>query len=263
MKDIHAKVWATTRYPIDYGEIPESTITYEPYHIDPLALVPPSSITEGVLTTEEGIRRYPSITRILKATDKEGAIALAKWRARVGKVAAAGITAKAASAGTNWHAFAEKFLIKEPFGWKYFTEPRAAWQAATLAAVLNANFESVIASEIDVASHQLKLMGRLDVAGKLKDGRLAVLDFKTGARLKDGNRLAKAAIQCAFYAQALAEHLSFGDIGTVVVVQILPDAIYWQESDASYWNAYLRKSLVEYNKLGINTMERYDELRAE
>ena len=57
---------------------------------------------------KDGIR-MGSITTILKETDREGELALKKWRRRIGEDAAMFISDEAAETGTRWHNFCEKF----------------------------------------------------------------------------------------------------------------------------------------------------------
>jgi len=248
-KDPDEHIWKTTRYQLGPSNIPKSTIRYEPVTLlEDFSTVSTETSPDGNRLYTLGNHKYPSITTVLKATDKEGAIALSNWRRRMGTEVASKITAKASFTGSTWHEFAEKWVTNVPFDWRYFIVPNSARQGAALASTLNSKIESVIASETPIMSHRLKVAGRMDIGAQLLDGRLCILDFKTGRKLKKANRLRQAAKQCCFYAQALTEQLPFGSVDTVVIVQILPDAIYWQESPVSYWVPMLEESIAEYSK---------------
>lgn len=104
-------IWKTTVYDKQIKlQIPKSTIKYEP-------VVLPEYFNRAYTENTDGSRyyvinenRYPSITTVIKATDKEGSKALAKWRSEVGHDKAQKISVDAANAGTKWHTFCEKYL---------------------------------------------------------------------------------------------------------------------------------------------------------
>jgi genome maintenance exonuclease 1 len=233
-------VWNEQQFPITsytaHG-VPACTITYTP-----LTLSLP--ITE---TLHDGKRWYlydgqlfPSISNLISATDDEGRKSLQQWRQRVGHAAATSITEKAASRGTRWHKFCEYFVTRQQIGWSLFEEPEDVAYGAHIATVLNTQLRAVVASETRVASTAYGIAGRMDMAVELQDGRHAILDFKTGKKRKSGNRLDNYAIQGTFYADALTEHWGRGPIDTVVIAQLLPDRILWQETEVAQWRESLR-----------------------
>ena len=103
-----------------------------------------------------------------------------------------------------------------------------------------------MASETRVISKQYGIAGRMDMAVQLNDGRYAILDFKTGKKRKSGNRLDNYALQCTFYADALTEHWSYGIIDTIVIAQLLPDGIIWQETQPVLWRESLQSRVVAF-----------------
>lgn len=249
-KDPFAKYWQTEQFTKGGSILPVVTAKYEPVEL-PKFLAESSSETtkDGARTYTINNVAYPSITTVLKATDTEGRIMLSKWRNKLGNEAAAKVTKAAAFKGVRWHEFAEKYLKGEKFDWRYFVEPRSLNSGCQLANALNEKIESVLATEVSVYSDAYGVAGRMDVGVRLKDGRLAIMDFKSGSKIKKANRLRQAGVQCTFYADALTEHLPFGSIDTVVVVQILPDSVLWQESKAKDWRPYLLDSIDRYAKL--------------
>lgn len=240
-----ASVWHTTTLPLTTctSRIPASTVAYTPMSI-------PLQLQE---TTRGGKRwyvyqgeYYPSITTMLSATDDEGNTALRAWRKAVGQEAATRITQTAAKRGTQWHAFCEQFLTGQPYAWQSLTEPNDISYAALVGQTLNTYIKSVVASETRVVSTTYGLAGRLDVGVQLHDGRYAIVDFKTGKKPKTGNRLQNYGIQATFYADALTEHWKGGIIDTVVIGQLLPDRILWQEAPAAAFRQLLQDRITKF-----------------
>lgn len=245
----HDKAWNTHKF-TDHGTLIEpSRIEYSPLVLPAMPADIPTTMEDEIRYYHVDGQLYPSITSVLRSTDHEGRIALAAWRKKIGHEAAAAITTAASSGGTSWHTFAEKYLKHEPTGWGYISTPDSVRQAFQLSSVLNANVKRTIASELSVYSKKYGVAGRLDAGIEITDGRLAILDFKTGKKPKTGNRLAQAGIQCAFYADALTELMDFDRIDTVVVVQILPTAVYWQTSEVAYWRPILLEKIEEFKRL--------------
>lgn len=220
--------------------IPPCTIDYTPCTLS-------LPITE---TTHDGKRwylyenhLYPSISNLISATDTEGKKSLQQWRQRIGTSAAAAITQKAAANGTRWHKFCEYFVTRHEMGWSLFDDSTDVAYGAHIATVLNTQLRAVVASETRVVSTQYGIAGRMDMAVQLQDGRYAILDFKTGKKRKSGNRLDNYALQCTFYADALTEHWSHGTIDTIVIAQLLPDRIVWQETQPALWRSALRERI--------------------
>lgn len=240
--------WSSTSYPIisPAAAIPSSQIVYSP-------LTLPITVQE---TTKDGQRwytldgqYYPSITTLLTATDTEGAAALAKWRQSVGHARAAEVTTRAAQRGVQWHTFCEQFVMGETPHWSLLSNPTDVAYAASVATVLNRQIAMVFASETRIASSTYGVAGRMDLAVLLRDGRRAILDFKTGKKLKSGNRLNNYAMQATFYADALTEHVPSRIIDTIVIAQLLPDRIVWQESSPALWRDALKTRITEYATL--------------
>lgn len=240
-------MWSNTVFRVPAGHmssIPPSRVDYVP-----LACLIPRAVTEvmrdGRRWYQYDGHLYPSISTLLSATDNEGQRSLKEWRKRVGTTKAAEITRTAAARGTRWHTFCEKFILREAIAWTVFTEPTDATYAAHVATILNQQIARVIATETRVVSTRYGVAGRLDMAVELPDGRAAILDFKTGSKQKHGNRLQNYALQATFYADALSEQRDV-PIETIVIAQLLPDAIVWQESHVSHWRSALQSRIASY-----------------
>lgn len=188
---------------------------------------------------------YPSITTLISETDTEGKQALKEWRRRIGHEESAAVTQRAAQHGTRWHNFCEAYLTGRPY-WQFLTDPKDTAVAATLTTLLNARIRTILVSESRVVSTTLGVAGRMDICAELTDGRLAILDFKTGKKPKTGNRLTNYGLQAAFYATALTEHLNRGILQDIVIVQICPQVIVWQESLASRFLPLLEDRIAQF-----------------
>lgn len=237
--------WSSVTYRIDttVNRIPASTIDYTPLTI-------PCHVEEVM---KEGKRwylsngvYYPSITTLISATDREGTKALNTWRRSVGHTQASHITRQAAARGIQWHTFCEQFVSGQTPHWSLLTNPSDLSYASNVGQVLNTRIFAVLASETRVVSALYGVAGRMDLCVLLQDGRRAILDFKTGKKEKTGNRLVNYAMQATFYADALTEQVSSTTIDTIVIVQLLPDKIVWQESSPVLWRNVLRERITDY-----------------
>lgn len=234
--------WVSTTYPLlNTSQIPPRQVAFDPQ-------TPTYTLSEEYVDgkrwyVREG-RPYPSITTMLSATDTEGQAALKKWRNSVGADKAQSISKAAADHGTNWHNFCEMYLSGQSY-WPYLRNPGDDRYAATVASVLNANIARILFSESRVTSTRYEVAGRMDLGVELRDGRLAIVDFKTGRKQKYGNRLTGYALQTTFYADAMAEILNT-PVESIVIVQLLPDKIVWQESHTSLWSALLTERVATF-----------------
>lgn len=221
---------------------------------DPVSLPPEVSNMDTVKLNETrfyklGDEFFPSITSVLKATDLEGQKGLARWRKAIGEEKAAAITNAASARGTRWHKFCELYLMGQVPGWSYVTTPEDRRMAIHITHMLNENVKRVLANEVSVVSRRYGIAGRLDLAAELSNGKCAIIDFKTGKKKKTGNRLDQAALQGAFYADALTESLPMGIIDTVVVAQLTPSSLYWQETPAAEWREKLQAKIAQYAEI--------------
>lgn len=240
--------WMTTVYDVPRPslfegniDIPASTIQFQP-------IQSPIVLSETTLNgkrwyTSDG-EHYPSITTLIGATDVEGKLALEGWKSAIGEEAATNITKRAADRGIKWHKYCELYVQGLPV-WQTLTDPGDMVYGYTLAQVLNCNVKRVFASETRVLSTKYGIAGRLDLGVDLHSGRHAILDFKTGRKAKEGNRLNNYALQSTFYADAVKECLWI-PVETIVVMQLLPKQILWQESGPVIWRSALRDRVKQY-----------------
>lgn len=239
--------WQTTSISLTQSSsLPSSTIEYEPVLL-------PLSVTESTVDGKRWYvyngQYYPSITTMISTTDDEGNKALKQWRTSVGHDTAHRITQAAAKRGTQWHTFCEQYVSRQPIAWANLTEPNDISYASLIGQTLNDRIDSVLASETRVVSTSLGLAGRLDMAIRLRDGRYAILDFKTGKKPKTGNRLLNYALQATFYADALTEHWNNGIISSIVIVQLLPERILWQETEVAPYRPLLHERIAKFAEI--------------
>lgn len=229
-----------TLSPIEFVPVAEQTILTESY------------AAGGRWYHDSNGNSYPSITTVLRATDHEGRRALSEWRNNVGAEAAQNITSRAATLGTVWHKFCEDYVQGHPT-WTAFETPGSAAYGRLVASVLHSKIRRVLASETRIVSTALGVAGRIDMCVELRDGRIVVLDFKTGKKVKSGNRLLSAALQTSFYATAMSELLGVPVTDVAVAQLIYPSAVVWQESRAELWRPELIRRIEEFAESHVST----------
>lgn len=236
-------LWKCLEYPYwTAPAIPTPTMTYAPVA---MATVLTETYQDGKRWYTDGAALYPSITTVLSATDDEGRESLRKWRKRIGQDAATRVTQTAAAHGTKWHDFCEAYLTGQPI-WSHLAHPQDHHMAAAIATMLNTHIKTVLIAESRVVSHEYGVAGRMDICAELTDGRIAVLDFKTGKKPKTGNRLENYGLQATFYASALTECMGRGVIDTIVIAQLCPLMLVWQESSTDHFKILLRERVTKF-----------------
>jgi hypothetical protein len=148
---------------------------------------------------------YVRVTAICNVLNKPF---LAQWRGRVGNVEADRIARESSAFGTRLHEALQAFA----------TNPTAGGWAANLAPDLEphaeaflgwwwSNVERVIAAEKLLVSRHFGYAGTTDLVAVLKDGHVAVVDWKSSKAWPRGNPQPDPSwrIQTAAYAEALQE----------------------------------------------------------
>ncbi len=121
---------------------------------------------------------YPSVTTVVGLKTKEQ---IKLWRKRVGEEKANRITTAAAKRGTTFHQLVEDYLRKE----KEYIEFDNIIQEGMFKSVRPVLDEIVpIALEAPLYSKSLKMAGRVDCIGMF-NGALAIIDFKSSAKMKE------------------------------------------------------------------------------
>lgn len=144
---------------------------------------------------------YPSITTILgTASDHSG---LDKWRADIGEEKAELISRRATTKGTAVHEMAEYYLKNELKDIsKYDFVARESF--LRLKPLLDIHISDIVAQEVPLYSHRLKIAGRVDLIAHF-DGILSIIDFKTANRSKEKEWIKNYFIQETAYAAMFFE----------------------------------------------------------
>ena len=148
-------------------------------------------------STPDGTR-YPSITTVLSILSEE---AIAAWRKRVGEETANKVSTMAARRGTQFHQHVEDYLRKE----KEFIEFENILQEGMFRAIRPILDEIVpLALEAPMYSTNLKMAGRVDCVGMF-EGNLAIIDFKSSAKMKEAHMAEPWFLQMTAYAIMVEE----------------------------------------------------------
>lgn len=160
-------------------------------------------------TTPDG-KRYPSITTVLSQHTKDG---IDEWKARVGEAEATKIGKLAAAQGTRFHDITEKYLNNafDPSSLSMFD--RELFLSAR--PVLD-NIDDILAQEVALYSHHLRLAGRVDCIGKYRRTP-SIIDFKTSKRAKPKEYVEHYFMQAAGYA-VMFEELTGIPISNLVII---------------------------------------------
>ena len=146
--------------------------------------------------------KYPSITTVISNNSKKQK-SLAKWRARVGKDKAQGISTRPATRGTRYHKLVEDYLNNILDKTKYKDMPLPWFMFNTSQKVLD-RINNIYLQEAALYSDVLKIAGRVDCIAEF-DGVLSIIDFKTSAKQKPENYLLDYYVQECGYACMLQE----------------------------------------------------------
>lgn len=151
-------------------------------------------------TLEKGPRlyrgAYPSVTTVLGVIQKRY---FEDWTRKVGVLEARRVAQEAAAFGTQVHTVARSIAIDE--GLVLGVEPEMLPYATAVEEFLSEHVVEVLETELELISPRLRFGGTLDLYCRMKDGSLAVIDWKTTASLTREHGL-----QTAGYAMLLRDH---------------------------------------------------------
>ena len=146
--------------------------------------------------------KYPSITTVISNNSKKQA-GLAKWRARVGKEKAQGISTRSATRGTRYHKLVEDYINNELDKTKYKDMPLPWFMFNGSQKTLD-RINNIYLQEAALYSDTLEIAGRVDCIAEF-DGELSIIDFKTSATKKKEAYLYDYYVQECGYACMLQE----------------------------------------------------------
>ena len=146
--------------------------------------------------------KYPSITTVISNNSKKQK-SLAKWRARVGKEKAQGISTRSATRGTRYHKLVEDYINNELDKTKYKDMPLPWFMFNGSQKTLD-RINNIYLQEAALYSDTLEIAGRVDCIAEF-DGELSIIDFKTSATKKKEAYLYDYYVQECGYACMLQE----------------------------------------------------------
>lgn len=134
----------------------------------------------------KGGKRYPSVTEILGRMHKEY---YSKWRRKIGESQADAIMDNAAAFGVSVHKVAEMVARDKT----RYVLPHMEPFAEAIQAFFDEHVEKVLGTEMELISEEYIFGGTCDLWCLLKDGRHAVVDWKTTRQLTREHGLQVAA----------------------------------------------------------------------
>jgi hypothetical protein len=145
------------------------------------------------------VKWYPSVTRIIKATSPTPA-GLIAWYAKHGVEGANQLRDEAADRGTQMHILFERYMAGQTIE---ITGLSAFHSKALMSfdAFFRKDVAEVYAVEMLLYSDRHEFAGTCDLVCKLNNGKIAIVDFKSGSSVYDDY-----AVQLEMYRLAWNEH---------------------------------------------------------
>ena len=185
-------------------------------------------------------RAYPSITTVTGLHSKAAIIA---WRKKVGEAEANRISNRAATRGTRIHTLCESYLRGES------AEPDIFDQEVYRSLIPHLDkINNIHALEDPLYSDHLEVAGTVDCIAEY-DGKLAVIDFKTSARVKTRDNIYGYFMQTSAYAVAFEERTGI-PVGKLVIIMGVDDnepLIFEEKRDD--WIGEFKKLRQDYKRI--------------
>lgn len=185
--------------------------------------------------------KYPSVTTVLSAHNKDAIIA---WRKRVGNEEANRISVAATRRGTKIHSIIESYLKNED---RPIENNLDLNRFISLEPYLE-NIDNIHVQERALYSDHLRLAGTVDCIAEY-DGRLSVIDFKTASKAKKKEWILSYFMQCAAYAIMYEERTKRPITNLVVMISVEDDApqIFFEKRDNWVKDLLYYRDLYEQN----------------
>lgn len=186
--------------------------------------------------------KYPSVTTVLSAHNKDAIIA---WRKRVGNEEANRISVAATRRGTKIHSIIESYLKNED---RPIENNLDLNRFISLEPYLE-NIDNIHVQERALYSDHLRLAGTVDCIAEY-DGRLSVIDFKTASKAKKKEWIHSYFMQCAAYAIMYEERTKRPITNLVVMISVEDDApqIFFEKRDNWVKDLLYYRDLYERNQ---------------
>lgn len=189
--------------------------------------------------------KYPSVTRILSATeDRSG---LDAWIARVGEAEAARISKESTEFGNSLHDRIERYFLHPDIPLEELPPGRLSFTYDALQSKLSQKDIVPVGIEIPLQSHILQVQGRADFIGYI-NGELHIVDWKTSKKMKERKWIGN------YFKQATAYALCFKEM-TGIPVKHLSIVIcgelfcQWESDLTKNWVSKLKESFDEYKAI--------------
>ena len=185
-------------------------------------------------------KSYPSVTTV---TGLHSKAAIMAWRKKVGEEEANRISNRAATRGTRIHNLCESYLLGEHVEADIFDQTIFK----SLIPYLD-NINNIHALEDPLYSDHLEVAGTVDCIAEYK-GKLAVIDFKTSARLKSRDDIHGYFMQTSAYAVAFEERTGI-PVGKMIVIMGVDDndpLIFEEKRDD--WIGEFKKLRQDYKRI--------------
>lgn len=158
-----------------------------------------------VYHTPEG-KAYMSVTSWLDSIktddDKKG---LKAWRERIGDDEANKVMAISTGRGTHLHKLCENLVLNESLDPVAMNNPSAVMLFKQTRRWLMDNVVATLGAEIPLYSDRLQLAGSADNVSRLKNGNIAVLDFKNARNENKEKYIHSYYLQLTIYAEMVKE----------------------------------------------------------
>lgn len=186
--------------------------------------------------------KYPSVTTVLSAHNKDAIIA---WRKRVGNEEANRISVAATRRGTKIHSIIESYLKNED---RPIENNLDLNRFISLEPYLE-NIDNIHVQERPLYSDHLRLAGTVDCIAEY-DGRLSVIDFKTASKAKKKEWIHSYFMQCAAYAIMYEERTKRPITNLVIMISVEDDApqIFFEKRDNWVKDLLYYRDLYERNQ---------------
>ena len=185
-------------------------------------------------------KSYPSVTTV---TGLHSKAAIMAWRKKVGEEEANRISNRAATRGTRIHNLCESYLLGEHVEADIFDQTIFKSLIPYLDSINN-----IHALEDPLYSDHLEVAGTVDCIAEYK-GKLAVIDFKTSARLKSRDDIHGYFMQTSAYAVAFEERTGIPVGKMVVIIGVDDNDPLIFEENRDDWIGEFKKLRQEYKRV--------------
>jgi hypothetical protein len=153
-------------------------------------------------------KKYPSVTTILsKMASDESKEILNEWKKRIGEEEANKCSRRGINRGRKVHTLIENYFENNETIELDFVMPHIRGAFNSILLGIKKSLIDICLFEQNLISHTLKVGGRVDCIGFIRNGHLAIIDFKTSKRFKNIDDCYDYFIQTALYGIMLNEIL--------------------------------------------------------